>query len=324
MAARLSQRIELIAADWALRRQGADANGVALGRRRIYILPTRYGVIFGSLVFAMLLGSLNYSASLGFALTFLLTGLGVDVMHHCHGNLLGAELSCAGARPVFAGGRAEFRIAINNGAGAPRCEIQLECGDFESEPVDLGAGQTKVVKLPVAAPARGYVALPRFIVATRYPANLFRAWTWLHMDARCLVYPAPAAPGREPPLRAGDRGLLGRSEQGDADFAGLRNAVPGDPPQRLAWKAFARSDELLVKQFAEGVERTCVFDWDALRDLPAEQRLSQLTRWCLDAAQTVQQRFGLRLPTGTISPDRGEAHLHECLKALALYEDTNA
>lgn len=322
MAARFSQRIELIAAGWARRRQGADANGVALGRRRIYILPTRYGVIFGSLVFAMLLGSLNYGASLGFALTFLLTGLGLVVMHYCHANLLGAELRCVGARPVFAGGRAEFRVAITNGTGAPRCEIQLERGDFESEPVDLEPGQTKLVKLPVAAAERGYLNLPRFVVATRYPASLFRAWTWLHMNARCLVYPTPAAPGREPPLSAGDRGLLGRPEQGDADFAGLRNAVPGDPPQHLAWKAFARTDELLVKQFAEGVERTCVFDWDALADMPAEQRLSQLTRWCLDAAQTERQRFGLRLPTAKIAPDRGEAHLHECLKTLALYEDT--
>ena len=83
--------------------RAADAHAIALKRRRIYILPTRFGVVFAAMVFAMLLGSLNYGASLGFALTFLLTGLGLVVMHHCHNNLLGTTIKFLGAAPVFAG-----------------------------------------------------------------------------------------------------------------------------------------------------------------------------------------------------------------------------
>ena len=49
------------------------------------------------MVFAMLLGSLNYGASLAFALTFLLAGLALVVMHHCHNNLLGTQLRFLGA-----------------------------------------------------------------------------------------------------------------------------------------------------------------------------------------------------------------------------------
>ena len=69
-----ARTLERWAAGWARRRQGADTHAVELKRRRIYVLPTRFGIVFAAMVFAMLLGSLNYGASLGFALTFLLAG----------------------------------------------------------------------------------------------------------------------------------------------------------------------------------------------------------------------------------------------------------
>lgn len=324
MLSGLAQRMESTAATWARRRQGPDESGVILRRRRIYILPTRYGFIFGLLVFAMLLGSINYAASLGFALTFLLTGLGLVAMYHCRNTLLGVQLRYLGASRVFAGGHAEFRIAVVNPSAVPRYELALERGRITSNSIDLAPGESKVVGLKAPAPARGYLPLGRFAVTTHQPAGLFRAWTWIHMDARCVVYPTPAADGRGPPRDAGDQGLFGRPDEGDTDFRGLRTATPADPPQRLAWKAYARNDELLVKQFASGQDRAAIFDWDSLRDLKPEQRLCQLTRWCIDAAQGMQQAFGLRLPTITIAPSRGDAHLHECLTALALYEVPSA
>ena len=85
-----------------------------LRRNRIYILPTRFGVLFGCMTFAMLLGSLNYGASLGFTLTFLLAGLALVMMHHCHNNLLGLRVRFVGAAPVFAGERAEIKIAVGS------------------------------------------------------------------------------------------------------------------------------------------------------------------------------------------------------------------
>ncbi|HSH53768.1 MAG TPA: hypothetical protein VK967_01965, partial [Methylotenera sp.] len=43
-----------------------------LSRRHIYILPTRFGWLYAMLLIALLTGSINYSLSLGFAMTFLL------------------------------------------------------------------------------------------------------------------------------------------------------------------------------------------------------------------------------------------------------------
>lgn len=318
MALAAARRLETWAASWARRRQGMDPLAVVLRRRRIYILPTALGMTFGAMVLAMLLGSLNYGASLAFGLTFLLASLGLVLMHHCHSNLLGTRLRFAGAAPVFAGEVAQFRFAIDNDSATPRYDIELTYEGHAAAPVDVPAGGTETARLLVPTQRRGWVSLTRFGVVTRHPARLFRAWTWVHMDARCLVYPRPAPPGRPLPT-AGGSGAGGRPNDNEADFAGLRTAQPGDPPQRIAWKAYARNEVLLLKQFAGGEREPCVLDFDALPELGTEARLAQLARWCLDAAAE-SRSFGLRLPSRFLPLGTGQAHLAACLDALAEFE----
>jgi len=57
--------------------------------------------------------------------------------------------------------------------------------------------------------------------------------------------------------------------------------------------------------------------WDSLPELDGETRLSQLTRWCLDAA--AESRLRAQLPGCTLALGTGEAQLRACLEALALY-----
>jgi len=320
MIGSLATRLEHHAAGWARRRQGADTLTTKLNRRRIYILPSRFGIAFGLLVFAMLLGSLNYNASLGFALTFLLSGVGLVAMHHCHGNLLGTRIKFIGAGAVFAGERCEFRLALGNDARLTRYDLALSQRGRETEPIDLGPGDTRELALAVPSTQRGWQRLGRFTISTRHPGNLFRAWSWLDMNASCLVYPALAAPGRPPPHTSTDAGTRPSAARGDADFAGLRSATLGDPPHRIAWKAYARSDELLVKEFAAASDAPQLFQWHSLPDLALEERLSQLARWCVDAAAQGRS-IGLEIPGTRIPVGSGTAHLHECLKALALYDE---
>lgn len=49
-----------------------------------------------------------------------------------------------------------------------------------------------------------------------------------------------------------------------------------------------------------------------------ETRISQLTRWVLDA-HAAGLSYGLRLPGTERAPDSGEAHFRLCLEALALF-----
>jgi uncharacterized protein (DUF58 family) len=270
------------------------------------------------MAFAMLLGSMNYNNNLSFVLTFLLAGLGLVSMHQCQRNLVGLELTFAGAEPVFAGQAIRFRIAIANRSKNARYGIRLYIGTAGSETLSLEPGESKVFVLPIRSHRRGWKSLPRFGIRTLFPFELFRSWAWLHMDISGLVYPRPADDAPEAPPTMIAHGHRQHDARGEEDFAGLRRYHEGDSPRHVAWKAYARSGQLLSKQFAGADTSSQWFDFDDLNHLDIEERLSVLTRWIIDADRTMED-YGLRIPGAEFEPAHGEAHRLACLEALALY-----
>ncbi|MFQ5548139.1 MAG: DUF58 domain-containing protein [Woeseia sp.] len=305
---------------WARKRQGSDPHRTELQSNRIYILPTGVGLVFALMTFAMLLGSMNYNNNLSFVLTFLLAGLGLVSMHQCQRNLVGLDLSFAGVDPVFAGQSAEFRIAITNHSRNSRCHIRLTAESASSEIQDLGPGDSKVFTLAIPTERRGHIALDRFRIRTLFPFELFRSWAWLHMDLQGLVYPRPADSAPQPPPTQVAHGHRQHDARGEEDFAGLRRFHDGDSPRHVAWKAYARSGELLSKQFAGADTSSQWFDFDRLDSDDLEHRLSVMTRWIVDADRT-QRDYGVRIPGAEFAPAHGETHRHLCLSALALFNE---
>ena len=304
---------------WARKRQGTDPLTTRLRPGRVYILPTGIGLIFALMTFAMLLGAMNYNNNLSFVLTFFLGGLGFVAMHQCQRNLVGLELSFAGVEPVFAGQSALFRVAITNHARNPRFGIMLYTDGESSEVQDLEAGESRIFVLPVPTTERGRVRLERFGIRTLFPFELFRSWAWLHMDLSGLVYPQAAATAPEPPATQSSHGHRQHDARGEEDFAGLRKFHVGDSPRHVAWKAYARSGQLLSKQFAGADTSSQWFDFAAVPAADAEARLSILTRWIIDTDRT-RADYGLRLPGTEFPPAHGESHRRRCLEALALFD----
>ncbi len=304
---------------WARKRQGLDPTTTRLRPGRVYILPTGVGLVFGIMAFAMLLGSMNYNNNLSFVLTFLLIGIGFVAMHQCQRNLVGLELTFAGAEPVFAGQAIRYRIAVTNGARSARYGIRLHTQGGTSDTQDLHAGESKIFVLSVPTERRGWIPLERFGVRTLFPFELFRSWAWLHMDIRGLVYPAPADDAPPPPPTMTAHGHRQHDARGEEDFAGLRKYHAGDSPRHVAWKAYARSGQLLSKQFAGADTSSQWFDFDEIRGFSAEQRLSILTSWIVDADRTLED-YGLRVPGVEFEPAHGDAHRRRCLETLALFD----
>ncbi len=300
---------------WIRRRQGPDQGAVTLRRGRIYILPTGLGVAFGLMLFAMLLGSLNYANNLGLGLTFLLAALGVVAMQACHRNLEALIAREAGTEPPFAGQDAVFRLSLVNPGGAPRRDLETAAAIDGDSPVSVDAGGEAIVKLRIPTRRRGSVVLERIEIATRFPYGLFRAWAVLHPARRCLVYPRPSMQAPPPPASPGGAGG-GALRRGEDDFAGLKDYHPGDPPRHIAWKAYARAGELLVKEFSGAAEPLPIFDLDEVPGTELETRLSVLARWIVDA-HARGETFGLRLPGVEIPPQPGEAQRRRCLAAIA-------
>jgi len=308
---------------WARKRQGTDAATTVLGPGRVYILPTGVGLIFGLMAFAMLLGAMNYNNNLSFVLAFLLAGLGLVAMHQCQRNLVGLEMTYAGADPVHAGQTLRFRVAITNNSRSARYGIRLYATDTASDIHDLEPGESKIFILPVPTEQRGWTRLERFGVRTTFPFELFRSWAWLHMDVSGLAYPTPAEHAPQPPPTMVAHGHRQHDARGEEDFAGLRRYQEGDSPRHVAWKAYARSGQLLSKRFSGADTSSQWFDFGELTGIELEQRLSILTRWIVDADRTMED-FGLRVPGAEYEPAHGEAHRRQCLETLALFDGTTA
>ena len=272
---RASKRVR----QWARRRQGSDAATTKLGPGRVYILPTSVGIVFGIMALAMLLGSMNYNNNLSFVLTFILVGVGFVAMHQCQRNLVGLELTFAGAEPVYAGQSIRFGIAVTNHSRNARYGMRLYCDGAASEIKDLQPGESRIFVLSVPTEQRGWIQLDRFGIRTLFPFELFRAWAWLHMDVSGLVYPQPATHPPDPPPTMVAHGHRQHDARGEEDFAGLRKYHQGDSPRHVAWKAYARSGQLLSKQFAGADTSSQWFDFDEFAGVDVEQRLSILTRW---------------------------------------------
>jgi len=311
---------------WVDRRTPLRTAPVRLDRRRLYILPTRGGFYFGALVFVMLMGAMNYSNSLAFSLAFLLAGIGLVCMHHTHRNLVNLAVKAGRQAPVFVGEDICFRLVLVNPSNTHRFAVCLNHGDAEhDEPtVDVPASGEALTQTHMPAPKRGLVRAPRIRVHTQFPMGLFRAWSWVKMDLDCLVYPKPAGRFTLPPATPG--GNYGNAEMraGREDFAGMRKYERGDPPRLIHWKAYPRTGQLMIKQFADPRENELWLDWTLTGEREQEAALSQLTRWVLEADR-LALNYGLRLPMLEIAPGTGGGHREHCLRELALYNaDTGA
>jgi len=305
-------------AQWIRRRQGLDHLPVRLERRRLYILPTRAGLAFAGLLLLMLIAGMNYANSLALFLTFLLGAFALVVMQQCHRNLLGTEVISCLAPAVFAGGSGAVHVTLASGGGEARPRLEGALAEGALTIASLPAGRQRRLELPLPATARGIVRLERVRLATAYPFGLFRAWTWMHTPIEMLVYPRPRGALPMPGYagrRSGTRSLPGA---GADEWAGLRPFRDGDSPRQVDWKAYAREAPLLVKDYAQGESELRVFDFAALAPRDVETRLSQLARWVVDA-EARGERYGLILPALRLAPDRGPAHRHRCLAALATF-----
>jgi uncharacterized protein (DUF58 family) len=304
--------------DWLSGPRGPESV-IVLVQRRVYILPTRQGLLFAAVLLIMLTGSINYALGLGFVLTFLLFALAINAMIHTFRNLANLRVTGGRAHPVFAGDAAHFFVHLDNAGDTERYAIGLTRDGRDTTFVDVPARSTAPAQAAVPAPRRGILRPGRLTLFTRYPLGLYRAWSYLDLDMHCMVYPRPAFPALPLPPAAASSGAGAQSGRGQEDFSGLRQYHVGDSPRHVAWKAAARDQGLLTKQFSGRAETQLWLDWTQLPgQMAIEERISHLARWVLDA-HAAGLAYGLRLPGKTVHISAGEAQRDACLEALALY-----
>lgn len=262
-----------------------------------------------------LLGT-NYQNNLILAVSFFLMALFFIAILHGFQNLSGVQLSALHASPGFCGDLVRIPLEVTAPAGRGR---HLMLSAFSSSVVTtfVPGGTSVTVHLPVQASHRGWLPLERIMVKSYYPLGLTRVWSWVHLEAKVLIYPQP-----KPVLLARQAGGEGEEAEGarllaDDDFMGFAAYQPGAPLSHIAWKLYARGGGLHLKQYGGAEQESLWLDYQRLTG-GVEDRLSGLCYLALQWHKRGRE-FGLRLPGLCIAPAAGEVHLHQVLKALALF-----
>ena len=287
---------------------------ITLHQRRIYVLPSAFGVAFAVLLAVMLLGALNYANNPALLLTCLLGAAAGASVFAGFRLINGLTLIQVRADEAHAGEPFHLQLRF---AASSRARPSLRVRHLSVDRAfALPANQTGGITLDLPDVARGWFHTGRLRVFTGYPLGLFQLWSWLHPDVHFLVYPALESPA--PPLPVGDGQLGERARSGASDeHSGLRDYRSSDPPRLIAWKASARHDALLVRDLEHRSGDAVTLDYSNLAGLDHEARICRLTAWVV-AAEFAQLSYSLHLPQARFGPGLGAAHRHECLRALAL------
>jgi len=304
---------------WDARRQPRESQ--TLTQRNIYIVPSRAGLAFCLTLLLLLVVSINYQLSLGFALTFLLAGSAAASMQMTHGSLRGLTLHLKPLVPAFAGEAAVLEMVVTN-PGHSRLGLGFGL-DLDARPIplayaEIGAEGQTVVHLSWLAPGRGLHGLPLVRVESRYPFGLFRAWTIWRPAGQQWVYPRPESPTPPWPqaeAAQGDDKPAARTGAG-TEFEGVRAYRRGDTLRQVVWKKAARTGEMISRETAGAVQRELRLHWSQAQGLEPEARLSRLAAWVV-AADAAGHNWGLTLPGVELEPANGSAQRHAALQALA-------
>ena len=280
---------------------------------------------FAGLLFV--LGAMWYAASSQnntavYLLLFALTAVFLVSFPHTFINLTGVTVRLESVQPAFVGQEVSLPLEIMNDSRATRhgIELDLSGSDRERQRIDyIPAHKAARVTLRFPAPQRGEHTVGTLHLTSVYPLGFIRFLKKFSSSQTYLVYPRPAGDARLPSSFVDKRDGRPLTELGEGDdFAGIRGYIHGESQRHIDWRAVARGQPLMTKQFTAEEEGVVHLDFSALRLTDVEERLSQLTLWVIEA-ERARRPYGLRLPGVKIPAAIGQAHFHQCMRALSLF-----
>jgi uncharacterized protein (DUF58 family) len=280
---------------------------------------------FAGLLFV--LGAMWYAASSQnnaavYLLLFVLTAVFLVSIPHTLINLAGVTVTLESVQPAFVGQEISLPLEIMNDSRAIRYGIELTVSgpNRERQRIDyIPAHKAARVTLRFPARQRGEHCVETLCLTSAYPLGFIRFLKKFASSQTYVVYPKPAGEVRLPSsfvLRRDGRPLTEFGE-GD-DFAGVRAYVHGESQRHIDWRAVARGQSLMTKQFTAEAEGVVYLDFSALGSADVEEKLSQLALWVIEA-ERARRPYALRLPGTKILPAVGQPHFHQCLRALSLF-----
>lgn len=316
-----------------LARRSPVSDRVRLTNRNVYIFPSKSGWLLVSVLLVMLLTAINYQNSLIFGACFWLGSVFAVLIWHTWKNLASLEIMATDEVAGFVDDVVHVNQFLKAVDSNPHYHVQVRWRvpipeDNGAHGVDLEPGQSESLMLNYRIHRRGWNETPRLEVFTRYPLGILTAWSVIQLNHPVLGFPNPLFDVAPTIMDGGDMGddeathFVHSSKQSGSDFDGLLPYIEGDSLKKVDWKRYAKTEELVTKSFVAPPVSNHWLKYDDFQGMTVEKRLSAMAGWVIKWTEQNQQ-FGLSLPHSQIAPNRGEQHQFNCLRALALYGETD-
>lgn len=298
-------------------------NSITLKHNTIYVLPSTLGVYFSVVALLNLVMGINYQNNLILFMAYLMFVIIIFALILGYTNAKGLTVSLKYAIESFAPQAPQLVWQVH--ADKPCQAITL------SYPYDLKNAcyitrvKNKAIKcqLPLPYTKRGCYQLKPIKIASSYPFGLVSVWSYIQPRSAVYVYPTiiktTVQKNQNLVVNNTDEGT--EQHTGDDEFESLISHLPEMGLQRISWKHYAKTQQLLVKQFTDFKSANIEFDFNLVTG-DSEQRLGKLCFLVCQAFES-NKNYSLKLPNNFIASNSGKLHHQCCLEALSLVGHNN-
>ncbi len=310
------------------------------GHRRTYIIPTRFGFYYALGIFLIAAVAYVYANNLVYMLSFFLTSMGFIIMHITNRNIDHLSAEILPIKEIFANEKTEVEVFFQDKKSKKSYFVDCVFTDqfWSARKKDFLALKERTINLkecndqgvtitvPYISRARGWQAYTPLRMQSTFPFGLLTSWKVIKTKAsELLVFPEKKG-SRVLPVRSNQRGqeLVGKMKEKSQDnsFQGHRPYQNRDSFRQIDWRAYARSGELLIKEFESEEKGHLVLDWSDTGHIhDFEGRISQLCLW-VEICEKDNKVYKLALPQWESEMNCGEIHKTNCLTQLALMKET--
>ncbi len=293
-------------------------------QNKTYIVPTKFGFCFSAIILVLLYSAFASGNNFLYLYTFFLTSVGVTSLRLTNDNISSVIIETVEIQEVFAGSPAFALVNIFNSSSQARSFIEIyhhaEKITLVPEIIGHSAYQARIELGPYT---RGLHTIPKLTLRTTFPFYLLNSWKVFRSKETFIVFPSQVGESRLPVNEnlnhTDDSQIMDRLKGTDFEFAGHRKFETGDSFRQIDWKAFARTEKFLIKDYQSFRSQEVELRWrNTSVHLNLESRLSQLALW-IEIAESKGFQYSLEIPGKIFESQRGRSHYLKCLSGLALF-----
>jgi uncharacterized protein (DUF58 family) len=290
--------------------------------KKTYIIPTKFGMMFGFMCLCLLYISFASSNNLMYFYTFFLVGIGVSSLWFTHTNISDVIIEDVEVDDVFAGDKAYAIVTLSNRGKSARHHIHVYYKKEQITVLDeIMPRSSRTVRILLGEYNRGLQPIPRLTLSSTFPFSLLVTWKKFDVQKNFAVFPKRNGQTHFPRMNIAKESIEGEAVEQirspDSEFSGHRKFENSDSPRHIDWKAYARTEKLLVKDYQGFFPSEVKIQWHHTAHLKNfEERLSQMAMW-VEIAEMKGFHYSFELGPLMIMTSRGRSHYIQCLQHLA-------